>query len=99
VNHLYNVESVVKLYHTRRITERGEHKSNKERRVTLPGLSEVALKVGANTGIAPGTCIAACLQFLIRKTEWLKNAESCTSSFKRLRKFSFVSLQCFGDTR
>jgi hypothetical protein len=36
--------------------------------VTLPGLSEVALKVGAKTGVEAGTCIAACTQFLVRNT-------------------------------
>jgi hypothetical protein len=55
-------------HYTRRITGREQHKKEKALCVTLPGLSEVALKVGANTGVEPGTCIAACLQFLICKT-------------------------------
>jgi hypothetical protein len=41
----------------------GTEQTNKCR-ITLPGLSEVALNVGANTGVEPGTCIVACFQSL-----------------------------------
>lgn len=98
VNHLYNVESVVNYIISHR-TQYWMWTAQKQPGGSCYFTWSKWSSFECRSEHGNTTWNMHCCAKLIIFFKWLKCAQSFTSNFKRLWKFSFVSLQCFRDMR